>query len=72
MAVQTLGVEEDVRRLLHTPPYIEIFIISEPTYEELVCEFYATFELNLDKVSLRLGGIDRVMDMVEFDIALGV
>lgn len=38
-SVQTLGVKDEIRRLLHTPQYSQIFIITEPTYKELVCEF---------------------------------
>lgn len=44
----------------------------EPTYKELVYEFYATFVFECDVVSFRLGGVDSVMDIAKFRVALGV
>lgn len=70
--VQILRVEEDVRWLLHTPPYSWIFIVTESTYEELVCEFNATFTLECETVSFRLCKIDRMMDIAEFGVAPSV
>lgn len=72
VVVQTLGVEDEIRCLLHTPPYSKIFIIAEPTYVELVCEFYTSFTYQCEWVSFSIGGVNREMNIEEFGIALGV
>lgn len=54
------------------PPYSRVFIITEPTYTELVCEFFTSFTYQCEQVTFRLSGIDRSMSIAEFGITLGV
>lgn len=57
---------------MNTPPYSRIFNAEEPTYKELVCEFFSTFELSAISISFRLGGFDQELSMKDFGIALGI
>lgn len=58
--------------MLDVPPYSRVFIITEPTYMELVYEFYTSFTYQREQVNFQLGRIDLSMGISEFGIALGV
>lgn len=54
-AVMTLDIEIEMIRLLQLQvhPYRQIFAIEESVYEELVCQFFATFEHHTELVTFR-------------------
>lgn len=67
-----LDIETEMTRLLNVLPYRRIFMVDEPVYEEIVCEFLATFENHADFVTFRLGGVDRMLSMRDLGIAFGI
>lgn len=50
-AVRTLGVEQEIRRMLDILPYNRVFIVTEPTYLEIVCEFYDSFTFQREQIT---------------------
>lgn len=53
-AVITLSVEAEIMRFFNVLSYRHIFIVDESVYEELVCEFFTTYEYRTKFMSFRL------------------
>lgn len=47
-------------------------MVDELVYDELVCEFLATFESHDDFVTFRLGGIDKMLSMKDLGVSFGI
>lgn len=71
--VRLLGFVDEIERILSILSSHHIFTIDEPCYEELIKEFYASFEFHGSYVVFQLGGVMHQMKkMPEFGVILGL